>query len=327
MADDKRRIAKSKLSDALAAAFPEVVEDAERRVAEGNARRERSRLARTVASGDGTPPLGPYRVAQVPTTNGYINRSRPERAATLSPIDRKASAQLLGSGESEADTLTVRPHWKAPPVPRATRPATIEDLCGRTAGRMTVIGFHNVYAGDGLWLLRCACGDFELRRGNFVVECHDPDHCCELCSRLLVAKRGARKSTPESRLAQAVMLDDIAAGKSASVEGRYTDLTNMSHSDRVERLQRLGQPTQDHWTVLPESPKRPEATPDQVGRVSGRLRVIAYWAPKNPRGSAWVVQCECGDYEVRRIQTLKKSIGDQCTLCHLERQLASGRKA
>lgn len=66
-----------------------------------------------------------------------------------------------------------------------------DDLTGRKFGRFTVIGFSAVQnpKKNGTWVVRCACGSYEIRRGKGIKAANDPDDCCVECMHLKIVKR------------------------------------------------------------------------------------------------------------------------------------------
>lgn len=132
--------------------------------------------------------------------------------AASAPPDRQASTVRDGSG----DLFTVaipddREHWEAPPLPEADMPEVIEDLTGRMIGRMTVVRYHGRRAGQGAWLVRCCCGDYEVRRGSSIRRNAQPDHACIECNHLQrIVFAAGPGSTMATRKAEESRLDAIA---------------------------------------------------------------------------------------------------------------------
>lgn len=135
------------------------------------------------------------------------------------PLNREASTVRDGQGEHWSPDIppSVR-HFKAPPQPVAVLPAVSMDLTGRKIGRLTVIRFHG-YSGDGKakwplqnWLVRCTCGDYELRRADRLRKMADPDACCFICQRARQLRdRAAMPSTSKTRERSAELLNHLAA--------------------------------------------------------------------------------------------------------------------
>lgn len=120
--------------------------------------------------------------------------------ATSAPLNREASVVRDGSG----DTWDFQPppqmeHWKAPPLPVGRRPETIADLTGRVFGRLTVIRFHGKPEGKNAlngWLVRCVCGDYEVRTNKTLKKAANPNDCCCVCAKAdRLKERAARTPT------------------------------------------------------------------------------------------------------------------------------------
>lgn len=106
-----------------------------------------------------------------------------DRVLSSSPLNATASA-VTGTGEHydyELDA-TVR-HWKAPPPYRA--PTHLQKpLMGHRQGRLTVLGVWGRDRAKGtLWLVRCACGDYEVRPSKTVLTPND-NAKCDVCQHL-----------------------------------------------------------------------------------------------------------------------------------------------
>lgn len=133
--------------------------------------------------------------------------------AAAAPLDRQASTVRDGSGDLWAPPEEEgRLHWKAPPVPTAERPENAEDLTGLPFGRgMKVIAYFGSIKGNARWIVRCACGDYELRRAKAIKNA-TPDHCCHDCNYLqhmLVIAR-SRPNTKAARADDSTRLDQLA---------------------------------------------------------------------------------------------------------------------
>ena len=134
--------------------------------------------------------------------------------AVATPLNREASKVRDGSGDLWEVTIQ-RPdeHWTAPPLALSPKPSDMEDLSGRVFGRMTVVRYHGVIGKHPRWLVRCACGDYELRRANPINSQKTPsDHCCQVCDRLKVILWKA-KNRKRSRVGEVALLDRIASGE------------------------------------------------------------------------------------------------------------------
>lgn len=83
-------------------------------------------------------------------------------------------------------------HWDAPPpkkpIPEAAN--NFEDMTGRKFGRFTVFGYFGKLnpKKKALWIVRCVCGDYELRHAAAIKNA-PPNDCCRVCFDLRVKRR------------------------------------------------------------------------------------------------------------------------------------------
>lgn len=134
------------------------------------------------------------------------------------PLNRTASVvrDSLATDHWAARIPSDIQHWTAPPLPLRLPNANTPDLVGRRLGRLTVIRFHG-YSGRTtprpVWLCRCACGDYEVRRTKTIIADANPDACCFICQTVEnLRKQGSSKPTKASRRADAAFLDQLAGG-------------------------------------------------------------------------------------------------------------------
>lgn len=134
--------------------------------------------------------------------------------AASAPLDRQASVVRDGSGDQweNQHMSTQAQHWKAPPLPTHRRPHNTPDYTGAKIGRMTIVSFHG-YSGKSnpvaVWLARCACGDYEVRRADTIKRNANPDACCMPCQR--AAAICSRDTTSKSyRRKAGALLDRLA---------------------------------------------------------------------------------------------------------------------
>lgn len=138
--------------------------------------------------------------------------------AASAPLDAKASTVRDGAGDLwEPKLKAPHRHWKAPPPPLAALPPNAEDLAGRKVGRLTVVRYHGKVGKFGRWLVRCQCGDYELRRRTAIVNYRPGDGrneaSCQACDylrhiRWVAANAGSGRARNAS---DAAMLDELAA--------------------------------------------------------------------------------------------------------------------
>lgn len=106
-----------------------------------------------------------------------------DRLATSTPIDKAAA--LARDGRTGVPTPEPPPfanHWDAPPPPERAPPRDLPRLEGRTFGvGMRVVRYHGRRSNGARWLVRCACGAYELRATNSILAA-EADHACEACN-------------------------------------------------------------------------------------------------------------------------------------------------
>lgn len=100
------------------------------------------------------------------------------------PLNRTASVVRDGSGEHwDPVVRATQAHWTSPP-PMKSPPTVAPDLTGATTGRLRVVGYYGSSKKSGSrWVVRCTCGDYELRRSkaitNPIVAGDTPPMCCK----------------------------------------------------------------------------------------------------------------------------------------------------
>lgn len=142
--------------------------------------------------------------------------------AAAAPLNREASTVRDGSGDiwSEPDVSGGQLHWKEPPQPLEARPKGVGDISGAKYGRLTVVRYHGrsgVSTPVRVWLVRCACGDYEVRREKSIIRALQGDtppvteHSCRVCEHVQILQLKARsKSTKKRRRQDAGFLDRLA---------------------------------------------------------------------------------------------------------------------
>lgn len=104
--------------------------------------------------------------------------------AAATPLNRTASTVRDGSGDQyEGKVPDWHAHWKAPPLPESnlrTESGAV-DLAGLAFGQgMRVIRYHRSRSKSAQWLVRCSCGDYELRSTR-AIKSAAPTHVCQAC--------------------------------------------------------------------------------------------------------------------------------------------------
>jgi hypothetical protein len=121
-----------------------------------------------------------------------------DKLLTSRPVNRAAARVLGGGVHYEPDKEIVQRHWTAPPPLKTIPPAAridpkFVDLTGVSFGRFRVIGYLGVLSeakkAKALWLVRCACGDYESRSAKSVQNPENHGDRCEKCRHLAFLKR------------------------------------------------------------------------------------------------------------------------------------------
>lgn len=114
--------------------------------------------------------------------------SEVSRGAVVARDSARPEAQR--SAGKLANRLGVRQpdhlkHYLEPPLPeRPWNPGFGRDHHGKRYGKLSVVRFHaRTGAGRATWLVRCDCGDYELRRGTSLGIFKHKDDRCWVCSR------------------------------------------------------------------------------------------------------------------------------------------------
>lgn len=121
-----------------------------------------------------------------------------EKIAASIPQNATA-AKVTAKGVHWEPEYNMAKHWHSDTLPpmRKIPPDTAKscaDLPGKRFGRLTVIGLSDRTTKNGaLWVVRCACGDYEHRKATAVRNPDNSDDMCRKCYTLeLVKKRYKR---------------------------------------------------------------------------------------------------------------------------------------
>ncbi len=104
--------------------------------------------------------------------------------AASAPVNRQAALMRDGGGEHYETTLPPSiEHWRDPPPAERQPSRDLPRLEGRVFGDgMRVVRYHGKRWNGARWLVRCPCGDYELRSTQAVTTAQ-ADHRCAICSR------------------------------------------------------------------------------------------------------------------------------------------------
>lgn len=105
-----------------------------------------------------------------------------DRIAASSPINRAAGLAVSGASiHYEPKINDARESWDAPPALRPI-PPNVPPLVGRRFGRMVVVGLQAET--NGRWVVRCACGKYEVRRAAAINGKYAAVQQCQVCDHL-----------------------------------------------------------------------------------------------------------------------------------------------
>ncbi len=158
--------------------------------------------------------------------------------ASATPVNRDASRARDMRGVHYTTPIPKGlAHFKSPPpaqMPFRPMHMLTRDMAGDQIGRLKVIRFHGITkAKRATWLVRCSCGDYELRRHESLAKCTDPDECCYVCKHTRrLANLASRPNTPEAREAAACRLDSLADGLAAGILGAYAVCTDPAQKQK-----------------------------------------------------------------------------------------------
>lgn len=116
---------------------------------------------------------------------------RLDRLLTSSAPVNSTAARVIRKGY--AYEAKVKPGctetWDAPP-PSKRRPSAAPDITGFRRGFMTALRYHESGKGGAKWLVRCDCGNFEVRTAaKWTAKQQEPD-ACTVCRKVHFIKSG-----------------------------------------------------------------------------------------------------------------------------------------
>lgn len=110
--------------------------------------------------------------------------------AVLASVPNGATAGRVTSKGThytpQMNAVPTRSHWDAPPKMRPV-PATSIKLVGRKFGKLTVFGLWDDTDGGprrdakAKWVVRCACGDYEIRTAKAINNPANNEDACRIC--------------------------------------------------------------------------------------------------------------------------------------------------
>ena len=124
------------------------------------------------------------------------------RIFASAPANATAAKVVSRSGEVFNPNIRRdnRQRWDAPPptIPIPENQPQFTNLTGVSYGRMRVIGYH----GKSRWVVRCTCGDYELRSSKAILNPLNAGDRCFDCQYIEKVKQG-RGNSPVKHLMEA----------------------------------------------------------------------------------------------------------------------------
>lgn len=116
-----------------------------------------------------------------------------DRIASSAPLNTTASVVRDSPGEHWTPKAKDDRIHSDVPIPCVRLPDGAPDLTGRRAGRLVVIGYHSRRKSNGrMWVVRCQCGTYEVRKGSKLTEerpADAPELTCADCEVLRHAQQ------------------------------------------------------------------------------------------------------------------------------------------
>lgn len=122
-----------------------------------------------------------------------------QKVITSVPVDATA-ARVTGRGEHwEPKRKVSNTHFTEQPeirVPDKSELINVKsgwhDFRGHNYGRFTVVGIYAGKKANGCsWVVRCLCGDYELRKARAMRHPENQSDCCDKCMSLVYLKKRA----------------------------------------------------------------------------------------------------------------------------------------
>lgn len=133
-----------------------------------------------------------------------------DRIFASAPLNRTA-ATVTSEGERYTPAKKVtQNHWTAPPRIARTLPSpgpSFTNLTGTRFGRFVVLGLWEPDRPRGknalpMWVVRCACGDYETRTTRAIRNPANQDDRCQLCRHTaFLQKRSSQQRSVDEFLA------------------------------------------------------------------------------------------------------------------------------
>jgi len=115
-----------------------------------------------------------------------------DRIASSAPLNATASVVRDSPGEHWTPQAKDDRIRSDVPIPCAPLPHGAPDLTGWRTGRLVIIGYHSRRKKNGrMWVVRCLCGAYEVRRGDRLAAQRSPELrelMCMDCEALIDAR-------------------------------------------------------------------------------------------------------------------------------------------
>ena len=143
--------------------------------------------------------------------------SFPNFALHATPVDRVAARVSFGESEAWEPKRGTPSNetFDFPPVALMARPNTAPDYSGFRRSRMTAARYHSGGKNGSVWLCRCDCGRYELRKVARWVKNADHTDCCNVCEKTFQITHGHA-------------MNQTAAQKKAGIKAHLAKLAQMS---------------------------------------------------------------------------------------------------
>lgn len=109
-----------------------------------------------------------------------------EKLPATTPLNKTAAKVVSQRGDHYNPDVNYSGHWHADAPPRMrkipARSKAAAKMIGHRTGRLKVVG---LYAGKtSKWVVRCSCGDYELRTARALRNPHNKNDKCQNCHHL-----------------------------------------------------------------------------------------------------------------------------------------------
>lgn len=272
-----------------------------------------------------------------------------DRLVTLKPANKTAARAMAEGEHYEPDINYGQPHWEAPP-PTKSVPYYAPNFTGVRFGHFTVIGLYTFHykKGKASWLVRCDCGDYEIRTTRSVLRANKQDRCKKCLHKLKLQGRLNDTMQNHNHWETQPPLKPVPAGTFDLTGAKYGQFSvvgmcaeghgkwglwvvRCSCGDyEVRSTKAIRRADNDseccakcrasyssekkivrrHWgDTKPPLRTVPRDKDDFTGTSFGQFTVIGLYAHSS---SQWVVRCSCGSYEIRRTRRVKRRNPNDC---------------